>query len=162
MSSNVYYIFGNNLAFCRRHRGVDLESATFTPLSEDQPSHSRESLSQHFTEAFHVETSPSPAPSNEPDRLQRSAALFLLTLKEKYEITQSALNFAVGQVQQMVAFAVEDTRISMKEHLFPHLQAADISVEVMDNFDVPDPFDILQTEHMQTKYYKEYFDLVVS
>lgn len=44
---------------------------------------------------------------------QKSAALFLLTLKERYKLTQTAINFAVSQVQNMVAFALED----LKDHL---------------------------------------------
>lgn len=82
------------------------------------------------------------------DKLQRSAALFLLTLKEKYKLTQTALNFAVGQVQCMVNFALEDLKESM--------QLSDD--ESVLNFD---PFEDLKSEHMQTKFFKENFGLVV-
>lgn len=62
-----------------------------------------------FTESQHEENMPEPSLSNE-NRLERSAAFFLISLKERYEITQSALDFAVFQVQQMVAYAVKDIK----------------------------------------------------
>ena len=40
-------------------------------------------------------------------KLERSAALFLISLKKCFEITQGALNFTVSQVHQMIEFAVE-------------------------------------------------------
>ena len=63
--------------------------------------------------------------------LQRSAVLFLLTLKENYEIIRSALNFAVGQVQQVVAFTVEDIQTSIKECLLSHAHATNVPVELI-------------------------------
>ena len=50
-------------------------------------------------------------------RLQRSAALFLLSAKERFHLTQSALNFVTQQVQQMVSFAVDDIEEAVKKHL---------------------------------------------
>ena len=77
--------------------------------------------------------------------LQRSAALFLLTLKEKYKLTQTAVDFAVGQVQCMVNFALDDMRRRM---------------ELSSTFSL-DPFEELHSEYMQTKFFKENFGLVV-
>lgn len=147
----------------RKHKGVDLDSAAFVASSDDlQQSHSYESQSNQLMETSHEEGSLSQCfsyvPDSRTDHLQRSAAIFLLTLKERYEITQSALNFAVGQVQQMITYAVEDMQTTIKQHL----QANDVSVDMLDGLSAPDPFNSLQTEYMQTKYYKEHFDLVAS
>lgn len=46
---------------------------------------------------------------------QKSAALFLLTLKEKYKLTQTALDFAVCQVKHMVSFALEDMKDILRQ-----------------------------------------------
>lgn len=95
-------------------------------------------------------------------RLQKSAALFLLSAKERFHLTQSALNFVTQQVQQMVSFAVDDIEEAVKKHL------NDCGVTMQDTqlaaqFEVMrDPFSSLQTEYLQTKFYREKFNLVVS
>ena len=45
--------------------------------------------------------------------IQRIAAIFLLTLKEKYRLTQSAVDFAVGYVRQMVSLVCEQSKRSV-------------------------------------------------
>ena len=94
-------------------------------------------------------------------RLQRSASLFLLSAKECFHLTQSALNFVTQQVQQMVSFVVDDIEEAVKKYLndcgVPMQNARlDAQFEVM-----CDPFS-LQTEYLQTKFYREKFNLVVS
>lgn len=84
---------------------------------------------------------------------QRSAALLLLNLKERHRLTQSAINFSVGQVKQMVAHILEDVKISVKN------KVGDVDIE--DCFNA-DPFWGLETEALQSKFYREHFDLVVS
>ena len=98
-------------------------------------------------------------PLQTANRTEKSAALFLLTLKERYQITQSALDFAVGQLQQMVAYTVEDVKKLVETQL--HESDAD-RPDISSSFKVPDPFASLRTEYMQTKYYIENFGLVVS
>ena len=97
------------------------------------------------------------------DRLARSAALFLITLKEKYALTQSAIDFAVGQVNEIVTYVAEDLKASVESAL------REVSLET--GAEVPDlvgcyeecrPFLHLETEYMQTKFYRENFSLVVS
>ena len=150
----------------RRHRGTELESAALAPTSsEDQHCQSYESLDMELTEVSQEETLLHASMSIQVDCLQRSAALFLLCLKERYEVTQTAVDFAVGQVQQMVAYTVEDIQSSVKNCLIPHLQAKGLPVDLLDIdecFGVPDLFCNLQTEYMQTKFYRENFNLVVS
>ena len=100
----------------RRHRGTELESAALAlTSSEDQHCQSYESLDMELTEVSQEETLPHASMSIQVDCLQRSAALFLLCLKERYEVT--AVDFAVGQVQQMVAYTVEDIQSSVKNCL---------------------------------------------
>ena len=48
---------------------------------------------------------------------QKSAALFLLTLKEKYKLTQTALDFAVGQVKHMLSFALDDMKDVLRQEI---------------------------------------------
>ena len=97
------------------------------------------------------------------ERSRRSAGLFLLTLKERYQLTQTALNFAVGQVKQMVMFLSEDLCSAVEATVQQH--CASIGVDAPDLgscFEEVDPFHGLETEYMQTKFYKENFGLVVS
>ena len=149
----------------RKHRGVDLDDAHSTPMmsSEEEQSCDVVPTTVDLPELQHEEDSPELAPvPAKVNRLERSAALFLITLKERYEITQSALNFAVSQVQQMVSYAVEDIKESVEECLLPHLQDPSFEVHMSELFGAPDPFSSLQNEYMQTKYYREKFDLIVS
>ena len=48
---------------------------------------------------------------------QKSAALLLLTLKERHKVTQTAINFAVGQIQQMLKRVLEDVKLSVQNKL---------------------------------------------
>ena len=88
------------------------------------------------------------------DMAQRSAALFLLTMKEKFCLTQVALDFAVGQVRQMVGYLMEDIKSKLTEEL-----KADTNFEC---FEWKDPFMDLDTEYLQHKFYKKHFGLIVS
>ena len=65
--------------------------------------------------------------SEEGIDLQRTAALFLLTLKEKHRLTQSAVDFAVGSVKQMMTLAYEGSKQSVKEALQSSQDTSDIS-----------------------------------
>ena len=99
-----------------------------------------------------------------PDNtLERSAALFLLCLKERFQISQTAIDFAVSQVQHMVTFAIEDIQHAVECYLqsLSTESPPDIAA-IIECFTVPDPFTNLQNEYMQTKYYKENFELIVS
>lgn len=88
---------------------------------------------------------------------------FLSSLKERYQITQTALDFAVGQVQQMVTFAVEDIQNAVETCLSSYYsESLSEMPNVTDCFKMQDPFRNLQNEYMQTKYYRENFDLIVS
>lgn len=94
---------------------------------------------------------------------RKSAGLFLLTLKERYQLTQTAMNFAVGQVKEMVAFLSEDLRSAVEATVQQHCAAAGVVPPDLGScFEDVDPFCGLETEYMQTKFYREKFGLVVS
>ena len=104
--------------------------------------------------------------SEEGIDLQRTAALFLLILKEKHRLTQSAVDFAVGSVKQMMTLAYEGSKQSVKEALQSSQDTSDIShaADLDSCFQLAfvDPFSGLETEYLQTKYYRDNFNLVVS
>ena len=79
-----------------------------------------------------------------------TAALFLLTLQEKYRLSQKAVNFAVGSISTIVDSVCDSIKESVKN-----------SLDLNSCFDFEDPFSSLQTEYQQTKFYREEFGLVV-
>lgn len=126
----------------------------------------------HGTQGFFAESEEMDAEnitmeySDNPDfvtgnKLYRSAALFLLSVKERFQLTQSALDFIIQQVKQMISFAVDDAEEKVKVYLTEQgvTELPDISkcFEGMNN-----PFIYLETEYMQNKFYQENFNLVVS
>ena len=82
--------------------------------------------------------------------LKEAAARFLLTLKEKYRLTQAAVDFSVGSVKQMLSMMSEEFK-----------KSASLETSTSER-DLIDPFDGLETEYFQLKYYREKFHLVVS
>ncbi len=91
---------------------------------------------------------------SEVSKAKRSSALLLLALKENHLLTQSAVNFAIGQMKQMSAYVLEEAKTNVMKRIGDHTVLDDC-------FDI-DPFDGLGTEYLQTKFYRENFDLVVS
>lgn len=92
------------------------------------------------------------------EQLCRSAALLLLTAKERFQLTQSALNFITQQIQQMISYAVDDIDIEEAVVKFlADIPDLDACLEAMRN-----PFMSLSTEYLQTKFYREKFNLMVS
>lgn len=88
---------------------------------------------------------------------QKSTALLLLTLKEQHRLTQTAINFSVGQIRLMVSHVFEDVKTSIKDRL----STFDIGECNIDQcFDV-DLFQGLETEYSQSKFYRDHFNLVV-
>lgn len=89
---------------------------------------------------------------------ERSTALLLLTLKERHRLTQAAVNFSVGHIKEMVRHVLDDVKESVKEKLREAVQG---DQDIDGCFDV-DTFRGLDTEHLQTKFYKDHFNLIVS
>ena len=87
---------------------------------------------------------------------QRTATLFLLTFQERYKLSQKAINFAVGTINALVDGACESLRDSLQDR-------GSLTTDVAACFDeCEDSFAHLQTEYMQTKFYRDEFGLVVS
>jgi len=76
-----------------------------------------------------------------------AAAKFILTLKEKFKLTQTSLDYTVKAVEELVVLSSECV-----EQSDPGLAG---SLH-------PSPFDELKTEHQQTKFFEENFGLIVS
>ena len=88
---------------------------------------------------------------------EETAALFLLSYKEKFKLSQRAIDYAIGSVNS-IAESVCDTikaRFHQKGSSFT-------MTDVEECCEYSDPFKNLTTEYLQTKYYKEHFALVVS
>ena len=83
-------------------------------------------------------------PVNDP---RATAAKFLLMLKERHNMTQTAISFAIDSVKRLVTCTCNATAAA---------DGVGIDAESVD------PFCGLETEYFQTKYYKENLGLVVS
>lgn len=152
----------------RKHRGVNLDESANSPI-QSQEYHPDTSSSEFSPvectddDLMHHSAASQPLLTSQENTLQRSAALFLLSLKEQHQNTQKAIDFAVEQVQQMMSYAVEDIKKSVMSTLQDHCAAMQSDIpDISSCFEVPNPFEALHTEYLQTKYYKNYFNLVVS
>ena len=131
----------------RKHEGVDFSQLQANPVQ--QSLHTTQEVSDDLNKEWEP-TQPSETPQTSAS--QQSAALLLLSLKEKHRLTQSAVNFTLGQVKQIMFNILDDVKTSVKRRI------GDIDID--DCFDI-DPFDGLHTEYMQIKYFRENFDLIV-
>lgn len=81
------------------------------------------------------------------ESIKTDAAKFILTLKEKYKLTQASLNYTIKAVDELMFMSskvVEQSLAAGAQGLYSS------------------PFDDLKTEYQQTKYFKENFGLIVS
>ena len=91
---------------------------------------------------------------------QKAAARFLLTLKERYRLSQVAVDFAVGAVKQIVSIIYENVKKSVTQSL--EEKGLDIPTHELEGLFTPiDIFEGLETEYQQTKFYRDHFGLVV-
>lgn len=93
--------------------------------------------------------------------LQTAAARFLLALKEQHRLTQVSINFLVDQVKMIVAGVIADVENAIKFKLASEGVITTIDI-VQGCFTNVNPFEGLETEYKQSKFYKEHFNLVVS
>jgi hypothetical protein len=92
--------------------------------------------------------------------LQTAAARFLLALKEQHRLTQVSINFLVDQVKLIVAGVVADVENAVK---FKLASEGVTTIDIVQGcFTNVNPFEGLETEYKQSKFYKEHFNLVVS
>jgi len=135
----------------RKHRDVDV--AEVSEVSGSQQQEELSVLDFNDTDDFQEQTASGASTSNNVSLAQRSIALLLLTLKERYRLTQLALDFCVGQIKEALHNILNEVKASVKRRT----GEADID----DCFDI-DPFEGLNTEYLQTKFYQQHFNLVVS
>ena len=91
------------------------------------------------------------------------AALLLLTLKEKHRLTQTSVDFAVQQIQDIVDYTINDIRSSVEKQVAEYCTTIGVnSPDLTLCFPDTSPFSGLESEYLQTKFYKENFNLVVS
>ena len=88
---------------------------------------------------------------------KRTAALFLLTFKEKFNLSQKAMDYAVGSMTTLV----NQVSTSLRQSVQHVLKDRNLSEDINQSFRVDDPFEHLHTEHRQFMYYKKEFGLVV-
>ena len=94
------------------------------------------------------------------DDIKTSAAKFLLKTREEHKVTQTTINKVVGDIKSLWSHALETVKQKVQQRLSG---SSDSLVEnVMECFDDSTPFDGLETEYLQHKYYKEHFHFVVS
>ena len=79
---------------------------------------------------------------------------------ELHTVTQTTVNKVVGDIKGLWSQALERVKQKVQQRLSG---SSDSVVEdVMDCLEEYFPFDGLETEYLQRKYYKEHFDFVVS
>ena len=92
---------------------------------------------------------------------ERAAALFLLSYKEKFRLTQKAIDYAVGSVNTIAESVCADVKESIQKKF--HEKGDSVTVDDITECCVyRDPFSNLKTEYLQSKFYRENFGLVVS
>ena len=154
---NVYSSMVSHLL--RKHRGEMDREESNKPIVEQirDDSESMIHYYMHIDDDGDDDVSQSWVSESSHYRLCRAAALFLLTLKEKHKLTQPAINFSVFQVQQMLTYALDNMKGTIQQCAFRTFGA---ELPDLNDFTI-DPFEELLTEHMQTKFFKDHFDLTV-
>ena len=147
----------------RKHPNWQADIENTVPFHEDPNElETPEPFGDHEQPASTSQSINNDAPSSEDDvpngtlSIERTAALFLLTFKERYMLPQAAINFAVSAVNGIVTSACESIQQSLLTSI--NLPTDEIST----HFEPEDPFASLQTEYQQTKFYRQVFGMVVS
>ena len=87
------------------------------------------------------------------DTIKIAAAKFILTLKEKFKLTQTSLDYTVKGVEELLLLSNKFLEQSVLES--PEFASSPFCFH-------SSPFNDLKTEYQQTKFFKENFGLVVS
>ena len=87
--------------------------------------------------------------SNTGPNVKIAVAKFILTLKEKFKLTQTSLNYTVKAVEELLLLSNKSLEQSMADNLDNPLSLGS-------------PFDDLRTEYQPTKCFRENFGLIVS
>lgn len=97
------------------------------------------------------------------DVQKRSAALFLLRLKESKRLSQAAIDEIVSEWDALFSHTVQTLTANVRSKL----STAGIDYREVEGLpetfeDVPSPFDGLESRYKQEKYYRDFLGLVVS
>lgn len=158
----------------RNHYGDDPDATPILPLVSDLPSESVEndtcsSEPNGFEDTLAPEqyeelSQTCVMQSHSKNQLQKSSALYLLTLKEKYRLTQTAVDFVVNHTKVAVDNIIDDLHQSVAREM--------MSISVLSDGDksrissvfhnATNPFSGLETQYLQSKYFEETFAVVVS
>lgn len=98
----------------------------------------------------------------DPPDIRDSGARFLLKTREQYRIPQSTLNNIISDFRGLWMLSIGSVKRKVQECLESNEAAEVGSSSLMNCFDDTFPFESLETEHRQLKYYKEHFNYLVS
>ena len=90
------------------------------------------------------------------DSLKLNAAKFLLKTKEECKLTQASLDAIVSGVKGLWSQAIDELKDKMQEVLPETCNIFDYSIFTVS------PFDGLETQYFQEKFYRENFGYIVS
>ena len=90
------------------------------------------------------------------DNVKITAAKFILTLKERFKLTQASLDYTIKAVGEMMLLSANVLRQSIVDNRELATAPLDLQSSLVN------PFVSLQTEYQQTKFFKEHFGLIVS
>ena len=152
----------------RRHHGFNPDSSCEDPYVDGMDIDSSTTTNGQNESDANMISGLSDSSHSEPDmpdhlRMQKGCATLLLTLKEKHKLTQTALDFSVEQVREVIKCVKDDIRRRVECEMLEYstvtsMQKPDLSTCFQDI----DPFTGLHSEYMQQKFYKEHFNLIVS
>ena len=96
---------------------------------------------------------------NDKEVLKKSGALFLLKLKEQRRLTQVAVNDIVDGYKTLFSSTVASLNARVRAKLATEGVVPDLCDDVFQ--DVIFPFDRIETEYFQEKYFKEALRIIV-
>ena len=106
-----------------------------------------------------------PSASQSPEvMIERAAAMWILKTKEKYRIPQSSIESMIQDVQGFLQLVLGHAHSTINDALSEssiHTSAHVASVFSHDSI-FCNPFQHLQTQYLQHKYFRENFDFLVS
>lgn len=92
--------------------------------------------------------------------IKRSSTLYLLKLKEHYRIPQVALDYVVEGTKGLLSQTIQHVEAAVSSKLSESEMVLNGLGDVFQN--VINPFEGIDTEFLQEKYYREQLGLIVS
>ena len=94
---------------------------------------------------------------------KRNSTLFILKMKEKYHLSQTAIDNIIGSSQALFDETVSRLHAGVRLKFAESGISPDMSADVDTVFsDLKDPFTGLETKYLQSKYFNETFHVPVS